>query len=178
MAFLYKHWTLPLGLQQVSERIWYIFLPVILEFPFQVVNILVVQCIYQLFQSGISLIALTILLEYCNKIYWLQYTTENRKCTDNWWPMSSTVMWSLFVNFFFLNLLIYLNQGGQLELSNEFFHEVKPGLSSYADNPKQVSTEVCSKEKKMIVSLSLPPPPPTKLWVLVWSLSLSLLLVI
>lgn len=59
--------------------------------------------------------------------------------------------------FFFLTLLIYLNQGGQLELSNEFFHEVKPGLSSYADNPKQVSTEICSKEKKMIVSL--PPPP-------------------
>lgn len=60
--------------------------------------------------------------------------------------------------FFFLTLLIYLiYQGGQLELSNEFFHEVKPGLSSYADNPKQVSTEICSKEKKMIVSL--PPPP-------------------
>ena len=118
-------------------------------------NILVVQCIYQLFQSGISLIALTILLEYCNKIYWLRYTTENRKCTDNWWPMSSTVMWSLFVNsFFFLTLLIYLNQGGQLELSNEFFHEVKPGLSSYADNPKQVSTELCSKEKKR-----MSPPP-------------------
>ena len=58
--------------------------------------------------------------------------------------------------FFFLTLLIYLNQGGQLELSNEFFHEVKPGLSSYADNPKQVSTEVCSKEKKR---MSLPPPP-------------------
>ena len=59
--------------------------------------------------------------------------------------------------FFFLTLLIYLNQGGQLELSNEFFHEVKPGLSSYADNPKQVSTEVWSKEKKKNVS---PPPPP------------------
>lgn len=147
-------------------------MPDILEFPFQVENILVVQCIYQLFQSGISLIALTILLEYCNKIYWLRYTTENRKCTDNWWPMSSTVMWSLFVNsFFFLTLLIYLNQGGQLELSNEFFHEVKPGLSSYADNPKQVSTELCSKEKKR-----MSPPPPTKLWVLVWSLLLSLLL--
>ena len=58
--------------------------------------------------------------------------------------------------FFFLTLLIYLNQGGQLELSNEFFHEVKPGLSSYADNPKQVSTEVCSKEKKECLS---PPPP-------------------
>ena len=63
--------------------------------------------------------------------------------------------------FFFLTLLIYLNQGGQLELSNEFFHEVKPGLSSYADNPKQVSTEVCYKDKKMIVSLSLSPPPPS-----------------
>lgn len=33
-------------------------------------------------------------------------------------------------------------KGGQLELSNEFFHEVKPGLSSYADNPKQGSQSI------------------------------------
>jgi len=31
---------------------------------------------------------------------------------------------------------VYL--GGQLGLVTEFFHEVKPGLSAYADDPKQV----------------------------------------
>ena len=93
-----KNNTLPLGKQICFTIVWGCaeILP-----SFFLTLFLVVQCICQLFQSGISLIALTILLEYCNKIYWLQYTTENRKCTDNWWPMSSTVMWSLFVNYFF-----------------------------------------------------------------------------
>lgn len=30
-------------------------------------------------------------------------------------------------------------EGGQLELRKEFFYQVKPGLSAYANDPKQVS---------------------------------------
>ncbi|KAL9957689.1 hypothetical protein ACROYT_G034615 [Oculina patagonica] len=32
--------------------------------------------------------------------------------------------------------------GGQLGLANEYFHEVKPGLSAYADDPKQGSQSI------------------------------------
>ncbi len=61
-------------------------------------------------------------------------------------------MWQ--VKLFYLSILIlnlycsvslfpYL--GGQLGLANEYFHEVKPGLSAYADDPKQVSRERCGQ---------------------------------
>ena len=32
----------------------------------------------------------------------------------------------------------FLYEGGQLELTREYFYQVKPGLSAYANDPKEV----------------------------------------
>ena len=41
----------------------------------------------------------------------------------------------------FLFCFFLFREGGQLDLRREFFYQVKPGLSAYANDPKQVSNK-------------------------------------
>ena len=64
--------------------------------------------------------------------------------TGHLWSKHWTFVWleghlASFNNLFLIDSCLVLCKGRQLKLTKEYFYQVKPGLSAYASDPKQVS---------------------------------------